>query len=548
MEKQKKEKAAKQFSSFFIKKPTSAKETIEEKKEESNGHFTQFRVKTDMRLAPIIRNEAFNSELMDSVLEDGNKESYLKVLKSDEYMIGSCGKTWPVEEIKKDDDDEVEIVEDDEDEDMLDNDDDQKLLVEENQIPKKKIRVKLLQFCENQRPPYWGTWSKKSPFVGARRPFGKDQTLFDYDYDSDDDWEEEEQGESLSDEEKDKEDDEEPPQDEDDDDGFFVGHGVLDKDEIHAEDDEDGEIEYDEELEAKKQKLRAQQFEEEYKKKKPVKLKPKVFGCMWIEQSKEEIAYEQLLRILNPYKCVMVDNENGPIPTSISSPKPSPSVANTPSAANKTPSADNPGKERPKKVFPEEAMSDLIRLVHVNQNSKVFIAKEFCEFWNKKKGSTEAATPSEDTTPNRPANELSRSKVLGKIAEMADYKKFEEEGPMQNRTCWVVKKEIMEKFEVKALPVPNAWEYILEVPKRIDLNKSTDNKETGTQGSSASNTPAKSKEEKKESKGKSIQALFKSMQKKKAKEDADDDIKIVQEIKKNDDASEQKKSQDEQKS
>ena len=42
-------------------------------------------------------------------------------------------------------------------------------------------------------------------------------------------------------------------------------------------------IEYDEELEMKKQKMRAQQFEEEYKnkgrKKKP--MKKRVFGPMW---------------------------------------------------------------------------------------------------------------------------------------------------------------------------------------------------------------------------------------------------------------------------
>ncbi len=43
------------------------------------------------------------------------------------------------------------------------------------------------------------------------------------------------QGESLSDEEKDKEEDEEEKEEaeDNDDDGFFVGHGVLGKDEIH---------------------------------------------------------------------------------------------------------------------------------------------------------------------------------------------------------------------------------------------------------------------------------------------------------------------------
>ena len=58
-------------------------------------------------------------------------------------------------------------------------------------------KAKFLSFHDNQRPAYFGTWSKKSSKVSARLPFGKDTDLFDYDYDSDDDWEEEEQGESI---------------------------------------------------------------------------------------------------------------------------------------------------------------------------------------------------------------------------------------------------------------------------------------------------------------------------------------------------------------
>lgn len=41
-----------------------------------------------------------------------------------------------------------------------------------------------------------GTWTKFSPDIRARRPFGKDETL-DYDYDSGEDWEEEGDGEIL---------------------------------------------------------------------------------------------------------------------------------------------------------------------------------------------------------------------------------------------------------------------------------------------------------------------------------------------------------------
>jgi hypothetical protein len=36
-------------------------------------------------------------------------------------------------------------------------------------------RPKLLQFWENRRPPYWGTWRKKSQSIRPRNPFGADE-------------------------------------------------------------------------------------------------------------------------------------------------------------------------------------------------------------------------------------------------------------------------------------------------------------------------------------------------------------------------------------
>jgi len=38
-----------------------------------------------------------------------------------------------------------------------------------------KHRQKLLQFNENRRPPYWGTWRKRSSIINSRRPFAKDK-------------------------------------------------------------------------------------------------------------------------------------------------------------------------------------------------------------------------------------------------------------------------------------------------------------------------------------------------------------------------------------
>jgi chromatin assembly factor 1 subunit A len=65
-----------------------------------------------------------------------------------------------------------------------------------------RMHAKLLQFGDNRRPAYWGTWRKQTKAVGPRRPFGKDESIFDYEIDSDDEWEEEvEPGESLTDSE-----------------------------------------------------------------------------------------------------------------------------------------------------------------------------------------------------------------------------------------------------------------------------------------------------------------------------------------------------------
>ena len=55
---------------------------------------------------------------------------------------------------------------------------------------------------QDERPPYRGTWSKKSVRVAGRRPFAKDAEILNYDYDSEAEWEEEEPGEDI---EEDKE-------------------------------------------------------------------------------------------------------------------------------------------------------------------------------------------------------------------------------------------------------------------------------------------------------------------------------------------------------
>jgi chromatin assembly factor 1 subunit A len=96
-------------------------------------------------------------------------------------------------------------------------------------------RYKFLGFHEDVRPPYRGTWSKRSSLVTGRRPLGKDTKYLDYDIDSEEEWEEgdDEEGEDLVDDDDGAEEEEDMQNDEDND-GW-----LADEDDLGIEDDDD---------------------------------------------------------------------------------------------------------------------------------------------------------------------------------------------------------------------------------------------------------------------------------------------------------------------
>ncbi|KAK6314180.1 hypothetical protein J4Q44_G00156390 [Coregonus suidteri] len=138
-------------------------------------------------------------------------------------------------------------------------------------------RMKLLQFRENYRPAYWGTWRKNSPHISPRCPLRKDKDLLDYEVDSDEEWEEEEPGESLSHSEGEDNDNDGGENDDDDEDGFFVPHGYLSDGEGALEEEEGG----DPEKQKVRQKLKAREWDELMAKKKVKVLEAVVRGCVW---------------------------------------------------------------------------------------------------------------------------------------------------------------------------------------------------------------------------------------------------------------------------
>ncbi|KAK3842819.1 MAG: hypothetical protein J3R72DRAFT_420993 [Linnemannia gamsii] len=101
------------------------------------------------------------------------------------------------------------------------------------------LRMRLMQFAENYRPAYYGTWSKRSKNITGRRFLGKDTDLVDYDFDSEAEWEEDEEGEECKTDDDD-DDAEELGSEQEEEDDWLVPEGYLSDDEGLDAGDEGG--------------------------------------------------------------------------------------------------------------------------------------------------------------------------------------------------------------------------------------------------------------------------------------------------------------------
>ncbi|KAI8375893.1 chromatin assembly factor 1 subunit A-domain-containing protein [Blakeslea trispora] len=99
------------------------------------------------------------------------------------------------------------------------------------------LRMKLLQFMENVRPAYFGTFSHKSRVVHGRHPFGRETDVLNYEHDSEAEWEPEGEGEDIHSDED--EDDPNTDMIDAEDAGWLVPEGYLSDSE--GVDDEEGE-------------------------------------------------------------------------------------------------------------------------------------------------------------------------------------------------------------------------------------------------------------------------------------------------------------------
>ncbi|XP_042886312.1 chromatin assembly factor 1 subunit A-B-like [Penaeus japonicus] len=468
-EKQKqKDKLKNKFASFFVAKKRDPEEAEEKS---SNGNFKEFRVKEDMQLAPLVRSN-FTEERRESLIEHLTKqmvkasETYVNVLKTGSYNPSKSHRTWPFENKKEEGDDDIEIIDEDEGMDAGDS------MVQEtaSDLNSKTVKAKLLKFCENRRPAYWGTWSKKSKSICARRPFARDN-IFNYEYDSDEDWEEEETGESLSDSEGEEKEEEEGDQYEVDND-FFVPHGYLSDDEGKSDQEEEDNGQEEDNGSKHKEQLKQKQAEfEEEMKKKTKHLKPRVIGSLWMADANNNPAFNQLLKILNPHKAVTLGTtlpigtrHGGIIPKDTKEQK-----------DDEDGSAEDKGNAKKFcKTFPEEAVPALIKLVHGNRNGKVFLSREFSDFWRR----LQAGELDEEhlqgvpmiSSPIHANMFLARKKVESKIQELGHWRKCPEEGPYNKVMMWYVSKQVREEHGVGDLTVPNSWNFINKPKEKREVN------------------------------------------------------------------------------
>jgi len=115
-----------------------------------------------------------------------------------------------------------------------------------------------------------------------------------------------------------------------------------------------------------------------------------------------------------------------------------------------------------KTKFPDEALPDLIRLLHGNTYGRRFLMREFMVFWNKKNG-----------------GKLSKVSVLQTINNVAERIACPDKGPMHLKFCWYVAEETRKQHlpDDEELLLPNCWTYSLTPTRKSNLQDVTDKPE-----------------------------------------------------------------------
>ncbi|XP_071488500.1 uncharacterized protein [Diadema antillarum] len=474
----KKEKQSLMFKSFFkVQAPAPVKKT------EVTGRFAPFEVKEDMVLAPCLRVDSKQIDftpLEDALTSQADSPLYLEQLKSKDYKRGKAQRTpWPQQLTE-------ETMEVD---------------VQPSEEPSKKkpkikkpdhLKMKLLKFHENYRPAYYGTWQKETSAITGRNPFKKDEDVFDYEFDSDDEWEE--PGESLSHSEGEDDDGEGSGDDDEDEDGFFVPHGYLSAGE-GGDDEEDSD-----KLKAR-QAAKARAWDNELKRRCEA-LKPIIITLLDVAATSK--AREAERKKLEAYRAVPL-GDAVPIPTSFSIKRDKACEENSQLGIGKVCGSSNyqrivGGVRNKLKPVPDEAMPDLLRMVHGNMAGIKSLIREFRDHWRREQhhanrpGSATPTPAPESTSPTvsgqtsspaagSPVGTTSPSvgqspspdpssvgpaspQNLEHVAHLISKRQLDlkinsiakrEKRPEFNRICWYVHQHVLEEYKLMDLPVPTQW-------------------------------------------------------------------------------------------
>ncbi|XP_045660305.1 chromatin assembly factor 1 subunit A isoform X2 [Ursus americanus] len=420
-EEEKRIKAEKAEITRFFQKPKTpqAPKTLAG----SCGKFAPFEIKEHMVLAPRFRT-AFDHDLcdqLDQLLQQQSGEfSFLKDLKGRQPL--RSGPTMVSNRNTNIHNSDVVIVESG----------------KVDGVPERRKfgRMKLLQFSENHRPAYWGTWNKKTTVIHPRDPWAQDRKLLDYEVDSDEEWEEEEPGESLSHSEGD--DDDEVGEDEDEDDGFFVPHGYLSEDEGVTEECADPENH------KVRQKLKAKEWDEFLAKGKRFRvLQPVKIGCVWAADRDSGAD----LKVLQQFTACLLDT--------------------VPPEEEQTPQASKREKRD------QQILAQLLPLLHGNVNGSKVIIREFQERCRRGLLSGDSGSPdSSSASPPSPGSSRPQTPTASEdaaIPSKARLKRIISENSVYEkrpdfRMCWYVHPQVLKTFDQEHLPVPCQWSYVTMVP------------------------------------------------------------------------------------
>ena len=114
--------------------------------------------------------------------------------------------------------------------------------------------------------------------------------------------------------------------------------------------------------------------------------------------------------------------------------------------------------------------------------------------FNSKEIEKESDDPStkEDCDDESKELEVPKTKIVAKLQEIAEYKRWPDSGRMANKMCWIVKPEVLTdpKWKINDLKEleenGSSWNYILEQPKNVgpgrtpNVNEQSDKEISGT--------------------------------------------------------------------